>query len=103
MPEDFERHQREVRYFVHARALAVCQCGIHCPLLGVTMRELIPRRRWLAGPSTADEDWSYGAGYYLDNFGDIDEDADIGVVNMPYQVCVPLQNRPRSAVCLPAV
>ena len=81
---------------MHARALAVCQCGIHCPLDGVTKRALIPRRRWLAGPSTTDEDWSYGDGYYLDNFGDIDENADIGVVEMPYQVCeLPILYRQR--------
>jgi len=33
-----------------------------------------------------DEDWAYGDGYYLNDFGDIDDMADIGVIGMPYQV-----------------
>ena len=40
----------------------------------------------LTGPSVSDEDWAYGDGYYLDNFGDIDDMADMGVIEMPYQV-----------------
>lgn len=35
-----------------------------------------------------DEDWSYGEGYYA-QYADIDEDADIGIVNMPYDVSYP--------------
>jgi hypothetical protein len=33
-----------------------------------------------------DEDWAYGEGYYASNWADIDEDADIGIINMPYDV-----------------
>merc|ERR1712205_94270 len=39
-----------------------------------------------SGPTVSDEDWAYGDGYYLDNFGDIDDMADMGVIEMPYQV-----------------
>ena len=38
------------------------------------------------GPMVGDEDWAYGDGYYLNDFGDIDDMADIGVIGMPYQV-----------------
>jgi hypothetical protein len=34
----------------------------------------------------SDEDWAYGDGYYLNDFGDVDDMADMGVIDMPYQV-----------------
>ena len=36
-----------------------------------------------------DEDWAYGDGYYASNWPDIDEDADVGVIGMPYSVRLP--------------
>eukprot|EP00285_Hemiselmis_virescens_P014154 CAMPEP_0173380084 /NCGR_PEP_ID=MMETSP1356-20130122/2849_1 /TAXON_ID=77927 ORGANISM="Hemiselmis virescens, Strain PCC157" /NCGR_SAMPLE_ID=MMETSP1356 /ASSEMBLY_ACC=CAM_ASM_000847 /LENGTH=136 /DNA_ID=CAMNT_0014333573 /DNA_START=9 /DNA_END=419 /DNA_ORIENTATION=- len=33
-----------------------------------------------------DEDWAYGDGYYSTNWPDIDENADVGVLNMPYDL-----------------
>lgn len=33
-----------------------------------------------------DEDWAYGDGYYYNNFADLDDEADVGIINMPYPV-----------------
>merc|ERR1712216_319750 len=47
-------------------------------------QEILNKMNSKSGPVVGDEDWAYGQGYYLDNFGDIDDGADIGLVDMPY-------------------
>eukprot|EP00293_Proteomonas_sulcata_P013985 CAMPEP_0184293804 /NCGR_PEP_ID=MMETSP1049-20130417/5146_1 /TAXON_ID=77928 /ORGANISM="Proteomonas sulcata, Strain CCMP704" /LENGTH=133 /DNA_ID=CAMNT_0026601881 /DNA_START=40 /DNA_END=441 /DNA_ORIENTATION=- len=44
-----------------------------------------------------DEDWAYGDGYYK-QWEDIDPDADIGVIDMPYQLDYDLLNSHKIAI-----